>query len=499
MQPSDEDDDDVQAFRLTSQDRTVHITTHQDPSSGKIIVLWNDVLRVFPDALYLQRGKRVLPFLKGADFEDLRPPRIAAIPGAVLDVIVKDELKQDAAGQQQEGATTTHVEAPPQPMPAISIAAATSTVKRNPAYGDELAALENYNHIDPPSNIIVERNSAYGVAGAAIDSSSSSTHIDRPRDAAVARNPAYGDKSTALENCNHIDIPSTLARGPQFHPKEALNCGNESPQHDTPKTETIRQGLTNDKDDSDTGPTMSKQDPTVVKPHNNVVFLDVYHGRGIGGMRKDYGLAMESYLKEAEQGNSEAAYNIGQLYEFGRGVPKDESKAVEWYILAGKRGHLRSQKELGDRYARGRGVPRDSSEAFKWYLLAAEQGHPDAQLALGEYYDGGTLEVPRDYSKAQYWYLKAAEQGSRSAQIKLGKMYWRERGVSIDEGKALMWYEEAVRRRSEYARDQTNEFNNSIPDSEELQLQPEPRQRRRRAQPQQIQISFGDIFKSFFG
>ncbi|KAG0052479.1 hypothetical protein BGZ90_006474 [Linnemannia elongata] len=54
MQPSDEDDDDVQAIRLTSQDRTIHITTHQDPSLGKIIVLWNDVLRVFPDALYLQ-------------------------------------------------------------------------------------------------------------------------------------------------------------------------------------------------------------------------------------------------------------------------------------------------------------------------------------------------------------------------------------------------------------------------------------------------------------
>ncbi|KAG0064333.1 hypothetical protein BGZ89_009202 [Linnemannia elongata] len=258
-------------------------------------------------------------------------------------------------------------------MPAISIAAATSTVKRNPAYGDELAALENYNHIDPPSNIAVERNSTYGAAGAAIYNNSRSTHIDRPRNAAVARNPAYGDKSTTLENCNHIDIPSTSARGPQFHPEGALTCGDEWPQRDTPKTETIRQGLTNDKDDSDTGPTLSKQDPTVVKPHNNIVFLDVHHGRGIGGMRKDYGLAMESYLKEAEQGSS----------EFGRGVPKDESKA-----------------EKG---------------AFKWYLLAAEQGHQDAQLALGEYYGGGTMEVPRDYSKALYWYLKAAEQGSRSA------------------------------------------------------------------------------------
>jgi hypothetical protein len=72
MHPADDDDqDNVQVIRLAgSKGKTAHITTHHDTSSGTTIVLWNDVLRVFPDALYLQRGRRVIPFLKGADFEE---------------------------------------------------------------------------------------------------------------------------------------------------------------------------------------------------------------------------------------------------------------------------------------------------------------------------------------------------------------------------------------------------------------------------------------------
>lgn len=62
----------------------------------------------------------------------LRPPRIAAIPGAVLDVVVKDEMKLDTAGRLQEGATTTREETPPQSKSTVTFATATSTIKRNP-------------------------------------------------------------------------------------------------------------------------------------------------------------------------------------------------------------------------------------------------------------------------------------------------------------------------------------------------------------------------------
>lgn len=66
----DHQDTGVQVIRLAISNKTVHITTHQDPSSGKAIVIWDDVLRVFRDARYLQHGQRVLPFMKGSDFKE---------------------------------------------------------------------------------------------------------------------------------------------------------------------------------------------------------------------------------------------------------------------------------------------------------------------------------------------------------------------------------------------------------------------------------------------
>ncbi|KAF9087184.1 hypothetical protein BGX23_008311 [Mortierella sp. AD031] len=65
MLHSQEQQERVQTVRLASKNRTVDITTHPDASTGKEIVLWEDVLMVFPNALYLQHGTRALPFLKG--------------------------------------------------------------------------------------------------------------------------------------------------------------------------------------------------------------------------------------------------------------------------------------------------------------------------------------------------------------------------------------------------------------------------------------------------
>lgn len=46
---------------------TVHVDIHMDPS-GKDIVLWEDVLVAFKDAVNIRYGTRVVPFLKDASF-----------------------------------------------------------------------------------------------------------------------------------------------------------------------------------------------------------------------------------------------------------------------------------------------------------------------------------------------------------------------------------------------------------------------------------------------
>lgn len=68
----EEQEQGVQAIRSLSQERTVNVITHYE-SVKKEIVLWEDVLVVFPDTLYLQHKSKALPFLKGPDLKAYVP------------------------------------------------------------------------------------------------------------------------------------------------------------------------------------------------------------------------------------------------------------------------------------------------------------------------------------------------------------------------------------------------------------------------------------------
>ncbi|WP_444216008.1 tetratricopeptide repeat protein [Dialister hominis] len=47
---------------------------------------------------------------------------------------------------------------------------------------------------------------------------------------------------------------------------------------------------------------------------------------------------MEWFLKAAKQGLASAQYDLGLMYEFGRGVEQSDEKAREWYQKAADQG-----------------------------------------------------------------------------------------------------------------------------------------------------------------
>jgi TPR repeat protein len=110
----------------------------------------------------------------------------------------------------------------------------------------------------------------------------------------------------------------------------------------------------------------------------------------------------------------------------------------EWRPLA-EQGDVSAQYNLGIMYDHGRGVTQDYAEAVIWYRRAAEQGHASAQFNLGNMYNNG-LGVTQDYAEASNWYRRAAEQGDATAQTNLGFMYANGRGVLQDAVLAHMWY-----------------------------------------------------------
>jgi len=48
--------------------------------------------------------------------------------------------------------------------------------------------------------------------------------------------------------------------------------------------------------------------------------------------RKDYATALELFRPLAEQGDAQAQYNLGVMYDTGEGVPQDYALAVKWYL-----------------------------------------------------------------------------------------------------------------------------------------------------------------------
>ena len=70
----------------------------------------------------------------------------------------------------------------------------------------------------------------------------------------------------------------------------------------------------------------------------------------------DFDTALEELRPLGEQGHAGAQFNLGYMYNTGRGVPQDDAEAVTWYRLAADQGDARAQFNLGVMYANGSGV-----------------------------------------------------------------------------------------------------------------------------------------------
>lgn len=94
--------------------------------------------------------------------------------------------------------------------------------------------------------------------------------------------------------------------------------------------------------------------------------------------RGDYAAAMKLFRRAADEGNGEAANNIGAMYFSGQGVPYDDVEAAKWFRRAAELGDANAQRNLGNSYRGGQGVPRDDVLALVWFNLAIDSGHPKA-------------------------------------------------------------------------------------------------------------------------
>jgi hypothetical protein len=142
--------------------------------------------------------------------------------------------------------------------------------------------------------------------------------------------------------------------------------------------------------------------------------------------------------QQAESGDIVAQRELGEVYDFGRGVRRDYAEAAKWYQMAAEHGDAIAQNNLGSFYQYGLDVATNYTQAVALYKQSAAQGFMSAQSNLGYMYDYG-LGVPVDKAAAISWYRRAADQGYPDAMLNLGVSYMTGEGVARDLPQAFMW------------------------------------------------------------
>ena len=89
--------------------------------------------------------------------------------------------------------------------------------------------------------------------------------------------------------------------------------------------------------------------------------------------RGDYATAIRELRPLAEQGDGDAQFNLGIMYDVGLGVRHDYAEALQWYRKAAEQGHAKAQFNLGLMYTNGEGAPQNYAQAHMWYNLAASR------------------------------------------------------------------------------------------------------------------------------
>ncbi|KAG9073384.1 hypothetical protein KI688_001179 [Linnemannia hyalina] len=461
-----------------------HIVCHPDSSSsGKDVILWDDIKAAFGDVALVRSGSIVQAFLKGRDFKNLDPLRIAAVPGATLEVVIRgqpartesavqqttsnraslQELSRDALQETQKSARPSKYSYIRNPIPARPrrTLKTASTQQLSTTIGTpNTCDVPKVTPLSPPQPASEEP-----VSGSVADFISTMvTARSGCQDAQAGLGAMYMDgigvsqdykqamewllkaaeQGSASAQCN-IGIIYENGKGvPQDSYKAALWHAKAAEQEQRYAQHNLgclyRDGRGVPKDEVKAAELFTKAAEQGHSDAQESIGVAYEKGRGVP---QDHVKAAEWYLKSAEQGNSFSQHKLGTLYRLGHGLEQDHGHSLVWYRKAAEQGCTAAMCAIGYNYHYGHGVTQDYTQAMEWYIKAADLGSPAAQNNIASMYDDGQ-GVPQDYETAMDWFLKAAEQGLAAAQNSLGVMYQYGQGVLQDCSLAVEWYREAA-------------------------------------------------------
>jgi len=154
-------------------------------------------------------------------------------------------------------------------------------------------------------------------------------------------------------------------------------------------------------------------------------------------------VGIDSIQMAAHRGDSKSQVMIGEIYEFGAGVPANPLIAAQWYQLAAKQDDPLAQFYLGVMYEADVMLKQSPGEAVKWLFKAGEQGHEKSQILLAVLYLKDK-SLRQAFARRIKGYRQLAEKGDAAAQYTLGWIYMEGAGIPVNTREALKWYQKAA-------------------------------------------------------
>ncbi|KAK8876598.1 hypothetical protein M9Y10_006816 [Tritrichomonas musculus] len=149
------------------------------------------------------------------------------------------------------------------------------------------------------------------------------------------------------------------------------------------------------------------------------------------------------YQRSTTQGNTYGPVRLGICYHLGYGVEQSSTKALDCYKKAAEQMNSFGFNSLGFCYYNGFAVETNYAKALEYYTRAAELGNSESINSLGICYTNGT-GVEQNYTTAIEYYLKAAELGNSNSYNSLGFCYSNGKGIEKNLSKAIECYEKSA-------------------------------------------------------
>lgn len=171
----------------------------------------------------------------------------------------------------------------------------------------------------------------------------------------------------------------------------------------------------------------------------------------------NYAKAMGSYQQAADRHDPTAQYNLGLIYENGKGFAVDYAKAKDFYSQAAAQGHRGAMVQLAGILFNGYAGERNALQAFDWYKKSAALGDPTALYYLGLLSETG-VATSVNYPDAVNYYQQSAAKGNAKAMLALARMYQFGLGVARDNEKMLKFYKQLADQQNAFAQYQLGRY-----------------------------------------